>query len=120
MNNTRKRSSTLAFALAAFAMAGTAAADSFETTTLSTQVPTDPNGSITVRKCSICPLRLVRLDATSTFRIGDSEVSREQFLRFIATGGERYLNVSYDGRTGLIKRLRVPGRLAARPERGAR
>ncbi len=120
MNITRKRTSTLTAALAALAFGGTAAADSFETTTLATAVPAERNGSLTVRACSTCPPRLVRIDASSRFLIGDSEVDHAQFVRFIASGGDRYLNVSYNPRTGLVKKLHVPGTFSARPERGAR
>lgn len=114
------RTLTRTAALAAFAFAGVAAADSFETTTLETPVPTDRNGSLTVRACATCPLKLVRLDTASTFHVGKSEVEHVDFMRFLDSGGERYLNVSYDPRTGLVKRLRVPGRFVTRPARSAR
>lgn len=101
-------------ALAALLISGQALADSFETTTLETQVPRDRNGSLVVRKCSTCAPTLVRLDEKSTFRVGRDEVEFAVFADFVRGAGERYLNVSYDPRTGAVQRLRVDGRLPPR------
>jgi len=68
-----------------------------------------------VRKCGTCAPRLVRLTQQSEFKVGRDEVDFDQFRRFLATAGERYLNVSYDPATGNVIRLRVSGKLPRRP-----
>lgn len=101
-------------ALAAVLLSGSVLADSFETTTHETQLPGDRNGSLVVRKCTSCPPTLARLDEKSTFRIGDTDVDFKTFANYVHGTGERFLNVSYDARTGAVKRLRVDGRLQRR------
>lgn len=98
-------------ALAALLIANSALADTFETTTLETQVPSDRNGSLIVRKCATCTPTLVRLDQNSAFRVGDADVDFHAFRSYVRGAGDRFLNISYDARTGAVKRLRVDGRL---------
>ncbi|NJO13201.1 MAG: hypothetical protein HC872_06765 [Gammaproteobacteria bacterium] len=98
-------------------LAGTARADSFETSTRATEVPADSNGSLLVRPCSTCAPTLVRLTGESQFKVGRTEVDFAEFRRVVAEGGERYLNVSYDPATGNVIRLRLSGTLPRRPSR---
>lgn len=101
-------------ALATLLISGQALADSFETTTRETQLPGDRNGSIVVRKCPTCAPTLVRLDEKSTFRVGPSDVDFRVFSEYVRGAGERYVNVSYDARTGAVRRVRVDGQLPRR------
>jgi hypothetical protein len=101
-------------ALAALLLSSQAFADTFETTTRETQLPGDRNGSLVVRKCPSCAPTLARLDERSTFRVGDTDVDFQTFADYVHGTGERFLNVSYDARTGAVTRLRVDGRLQRR------
>lgn len=95
--------------IAALLLASVTQAGSYETSTLTTPVPDDANGSLQVRDCSTCPLTLVRLNPRSRFKIGRDEVTFDEFRSFVRKFGDRYLHVDYDDESKAVIRLQVDG-----------
>lgn len=89
-----------------------------ETSTLKVSIPTDESGSMAVKACQSCTTMVLRLTPESTYRVGRSAVSFDEFASYVRSVGTRNLDIFYDAKNGTITRLVVAGELSGRsPQR---